>query len=95
LAAGDGEDTHSVPHYLLNPKVHVPLLRSITGRFNAVSPIEEVNAVEEFKSVDLSNVKQKRAEIEKRIIDAKEAMGASVDMIDLIKGIQFFFGGRS
>lgn len=90
-----GEDTHSVAHYLLNPKVHVPLLRSLTARFNAVSPSEEVRAVQEFKSVNLSKVKQKREEIEKRINDAKEAMGASVDMIDLIKGIQFFFGGRS
>jgi hypothetical protein len=85
---------HAIEHYLLNPKVHIPMLRSIMCRYDAVSPIEETEAIQNFKDVDLSKSKEKRAEIEKRVNDAIEVMGSSIDMVDLAKGIQLFFGKK-
>ncbi len=85
-----GANPHSIEHYLLNPKVHVPLLRSIVGVYEAVTPKEEEYAYKAFKNVDLSE--EVKTRIEQKINNAREVMGLSVDMIDLVKGIQLFFG---
>lgn len=88
------QNPHSIEHYLLNPKVHVPMLRAIIGAFDAITPGEETAAVEAFENFG-PEVQAKRAALEKRINDSIELMGRSIDMTDFVKGIRLFFGGKS
>lgn len=71
------KDTHSYLHYLLNPKVHIPMLRAITSK-KAVSSAEEIAAITDFQQIggdfqgDVNEFKSKVAELQGSINEFKD-----------------------
>jgi len=43
-------NTHGFRHYLLNPRVHIPLFRALLGR-DSISPSEENDAIQNFPDI--------------------------------------------
>lgn len=68
-------------HYLDHPSVHIPLLRILKG-FRAVVPAEEIQAIENYQNIDRSTLADA---LKKRIMDAKEELGISSELVELIK----------
>ena len=88
------KNPHAIEHYLLNPKVHAPMLRSIMGDARTVTSAEETEAIRKFKQFQLKGTEAAKEKVRKKINDAVESMGKSMDMIDFVKGIQLFFGEK-
>ncbi len=78
------KDTHDYIHYLQNPKVHIPLLRSITSR-QAVSAAEELKAMNEFKQID-GDVAADINEYKAKIAELQASFNQFKDLSSWIKG---------
>lgn len=85
------KNTHSLAHYIRNPIVHIPLLRSILGDYDVIGGDEEVIAVDKFLDIGPAITEKAWERIDIRVDNAVGAMGSSTDVIDLMKGAALFF----
>lgn len=79
-----GKDVHDILHYLENPKVHVPVIRSLTAP-ERIPPAEELDAIAEFRQIggDLSD---EVTEFEAKINELKGSINEFKDLGSWIKG---------
>jgi len=74
-------NVHDINHFLDHPKLHIPLLRVIAG-FRAVTPAEELAAVESYHDFDTSEA---IAHVRERVEIAARDAGNDPGLADLVK----------
>ena len=85
------KNTHAMDHYVRNPLVHIPMLRSLLGDYDVISASEELDAIDSFSDVGPTISDAAWDKIDQQVDSAVGAMGSSTDIIDLMKGAALFF----
>lgn len=81
-------NVHDMLHYLVHPRVHITILRSLLG-YKVVNGAEELSALTQFKNINLPPDQIKIIQDKAKL--AAEALGASPDIIDVLKGLALYF----
>lgn len=79
-----GKDVHDIAHYLENPKVHVPMIRSIAGK-RRIKPGEELEALAEFRQIG-GEFDDDVTEFEAKMNEIKGSINEFRDLGSWIKG---------
>jgi hypothetical protein len=77
-------DVHDISHYLANPKVHIPLIRSISS-VRRIGSQEELDAIADFRQIG-GEVEDEVSELKAKLDELKGSINEFKDLGSWIKG---------